>query len=52
MNERPASPWRIEDVDVPGYLAALDVDAAQLAAAPRDLSLLERLHRALSLIHI
>ncbi len=46
MNERPASPWRIEDVDVPGYLAALDVDAAQLAAAPRDLSLLERLHRA------
>ena len=31
MNERPASPWRIEDVDVPGYLSALDVDAAQLA---------------------
>ncbi|MDO4919846.1 arylamine N-acetyltransferase [Kocuria sp.] len=33
-------------MDVPAYLTALGLDAAALAAAPRDLALLERLHGA------
>jgi len=41
MVDGAASQWRVEDVDVPAYLAALGVEAG----AP-DLDLLERLHRA------
>ncbi|WP_158591151.1 arylamine N-acetyltransferase family protein [Kocuria tytonis] len=46
MNSTTASEWQIADIDVPAYLHALGLDAAALAGVPRDLDLLERLHRA------
>lgn len=41
MSDSPSAEWRIEDIDVPAYLRALDI-----APESPSLDLLERLHRA------